>query len=280
MLRKGWIVLVGLFGLAQGQAPDPLRILNQMLDRTGSLRTLSYELKKYERIRGKLVMEHLRFKLRRQPFAVYGYQFSPRKGVEVLYPAEPGSTKVLVKPNTFPYVALTLDPYGDLILEDQHQTLFSAGYDQIRSLLLAAKEKYQTQLPRLVRYDGTLVWDGRRCYKLTLTPPAYQIGTYTVQAGETLFRIAEKLRVGWYKIMELNGFSSPNVSLKEGQVLRVPSDYGKVIRLSIDAERHIPLVVEVEDEQGVYERYEYYGVEVDLPLTDTDFSRKNPAYRF
>ncbi|RMF48972.1 MAG: DUF1571 domain-containing protein [Bacteroidetes bacterium] len=48
----------------------------------------------------------------------------------------------------------------------------------------------------------------------------------------------------------------------------------------VDSERHIPLVIEVEDEKGLYERYEYYKVEVDPPLTDFDFSRKNPAYKF
>jgi outer membrane lipoprotein-sorting protein len=86
--------------------------------------------------------------------------------------------------------------------------------------------------------------------------------------------------VGWYKIMELNRLSSPNASLTPGQVLKVPSDYGKVIRLTIDEKRKIPLIVEVEDEIGLYERYEYYKLEVNPPLTDLDFSRKNPAYNF
>lgn len=278
MLRRAFIGLV--IGGLWAQNPDPLMLLNTMLDRLGTLRTLQYEFKKYERIQGKLLLEHMRFKLRRAPFAVYGYQYSPRAGVEVLYPAEPGSKRVLVKPNTFPYVALTLDPYSDLILENQHQTILATGYDLMRNLLLAAREKYRTQLKNLVRYEGSLTWDGRRCHKVVLAPPAYQITTYTVQAGENLFQIAEKLQVGWYKILELNGLSSPTDRLQAGQVLKVPSDYGKVIRLIIDSERHIPLVIEVEDEKGLYERYEYYKVEVDPPLTDLDFSRKNPAYRF
>lgn len=266
--------------LLRAQNPEPLQILNTMIDRTGTLKTLRYELKKYERVGGKLLLEHMRFKLRREPFAVYGYQLSPRKGVEVLYPAEPGSQRVLVKPNTFPYVSLTFDPYSDILLENQHQTIFAAGYDQSRRLLLAAREQYKQELPRLVKYEGALIWDGRKCYKLLLQPPAYQIRTYTVQAGDNLFSIAEKLRVSWYKIMELNGIKSPNTSLKVGQVLKVPSDYGKLIRVIIDAERFIPLVLEVEDEVGVFERYEYYGVEVDVPFTEKDFSRNNPEYRF
>lgn len=262
------------------QSPDPLQILNSMIDRTGTLRTLRYELKKYERIQGKLVLEQLRFKLRRHPFSVYGYQISPRKGVEVLYPSEPGSNRVLVKPNTFPYVSISLDPYGDLILENQHQTLFAAGYDQTRKLLLAAREKYRSELPRLVKYDGVLTWDGRKCHKLTLQPPVYQIQTYTVKSGDNLFSIADRLHVSWYKIMELNGIKSPNATLKPGQVLKVPSDYGKVIRVIIDAERFIPLVLEVEDELGIFERYEYYSVVIDPPLTDKDFSKNNPEYNF
>lgn len=262
------------------QTPDPLQLLNAMIDRTGTLSTLRYDLKKYERIQGKLILEQMRFKLRRNPFAVYGYQISPRKGVEVLYPAEPGSKRVLVKPNTFPYVSLTFDPYSDILLENQHQTIFAVGYDQTRKLLIAARDRYRSDLPRLVRYEGTLTWDRRKCHKLTLQPPAYQIQSYTVKAGDNLFSIADRLHVSWYKIMELNSLKSPNATLKPGQVLKVPSDYGKLIRVIIDAERLIPLVLEVEDELGVYERYEYYAVEVDPPLTDQDFSRNNPEYRF
>lgn len=274
------IGIAGCFPLLFAQTADPLQLLNAMIDRTGNLTALRYELKKYERIQGKLILEHMRFKLRRNPLAVYGYQISPRKGVEVLYPAEPGSTRVLVKPNTFPYVSLTFDPYSDILLENQHQTIFAVGYDQTRKLLIAARDRYRSDLPRLVRYEGTLTWDGRKCHKLTLQPPAYQIQTYTVKAGDNLFSIAEKLHVSWYKIMELNGIKSPGATLKPGQVLKVPSDYGKLIRVIIDAERLIPLVLEVEDEIGVYERYEYYAVEVDPPLTDRDFSRSNPEYRF
>lgn len=280
LMVRELIVLTFLPLTLLAQSPDPLQILNTMIERTGTLRTLRYELKKYERIRGKLILEHMRFKLRRNPFAVYGYQISPRKGVEILYPAEPGSNRVLVKPNSFPYVSITLDPYGDLILENQHQTLFATGYDQTRKLLIAAREKYRSDLPRLVKYDGSLTWDGRKCHKLTLYPPSYQIQNYTVKSGDNLFSIADRLHVSWYKIMELNSLKSPNATLKPGQVLKVPSDYGRLIRIVIDAERFIPLVLEVEDEVGIFERYEYYKVEVDPPLTDRDFSKNNPEYNF
>lgn len=271
-----------LLSLAVGwaQTPQPLALLDSMIERTGRLKTLRYELKKYERIRGKLVLEHMRFKLRRNPFAVYGYQYSPRKGVEVLFPAEKGSPKILAKPNTFPYLPISLDPYSDLVLEDQHQTIYAVGFDMVRALLLAARSKYHDKLPQLVRYEGALTWDGRPAHKLTLQPPAYQITSYTATGKENIFQISEKLRVNWYKILELNGLKSANTTPKAGQVLKVPSDYGKVIRLIIDAERLVPLVVEVEDEVGLYERYEYYKLEVDPPLTEQDFSRANPEYKF
>jgi len=284
MQRKARLLLVSLVvSLSWRPLPptdEALKLLENMLEETGRIQTLRYEFKKYERIQGKLTLEHMTFKLRRNPFAVYGYQHSPRKGVEVLYPAEPGSRKLLVKPNTFPYLPLTLDPYGNLVLEGQHQTILATGFDQLRNLLLAAKKRYADQVQNLVRSGGRLTWDGIPCHKIILEPPRYTIQTYTVQKGDNLFRIAEKLHVGWYKIMELNGFSSPGVSLSPGQVIKVPSDYGKIIRLTIDEKRKVPLVVEVEDELGLYERYEYYKLEINPPLTDMDFSRKNPAYNF
>ncbi len=259
---------------------EPLKLLDEMLEATDRLQTLQYELKKYERIQGRLILEHMRFKLRRKPFSIYGYQISPRQGVEVLFPAEPGSVKILVKPNSFPYVALTLDPFGSLVLENQHQTIYATGYDQLRNLLLNAKKRYANQVATLVRYEGKLSWDGQPCYKIRLQPPNYHIQEYTVQPNDNLFRIAERMGVGWYKIMELNGFSKPDITLRPGQVIKVPSDYGKHITLIIDERRKIPLVVEVEDENGVYERYEYYKIIVNPPFSDIDFSRQNPAYKF
>ncbi len=284
MRLSGWLVLLLAssfwLGLKFPTSENPVQLLEDMLEATDRLQTLRYELKKYERIGDKLTMEHMAFKLRRKPFAVYGYQYSPRSGVEVLFPAEPQSTKALIKPNSFPYVAITLDPYGKTVLENQHQTIFATGFDQVRSLLIAAKKRYADQVSKLVRYGGRLTWDQVPCHKIILEPPNYRVETHTVQAGENLFQIAEKRHVGWYKIMELNGFSAPDVRLSLGQVLKVPSDYGKVIRLIIDEKRKVPLVVEVEDEKGLYERYEYYKMEVDPPLTELDFSRKNPAYKF
>ncbi|MCS7297354.1 MAG: DUF1571 domain-containing protein [Bacteroidia bacterium] len=278
--NRGFLLWIYCLSFLSAQTVEPLQILNTMIERTGTLQTLRYELKKYERIQGKLLLEHMRFKLRRAPFAVYGYQISPRKGVEVLYPADPNTDRILVKPNTFPYISLTLDPHSDIVLENQHQTIRAVGYDQTRSLLIAARERYRSELSRLVKYEGSLIWDGHKCHKLILQPPNYQIQNYTVKAGEDLFSIAEKLHVSWYKIMELNGLKSPTTTLKSGQVLKVPSDYGKLIRVIIDAERYIPLMLEVEDELGVYERYEYYSVEVDPALTEKDFSRNNPEYKF
>ncbi|WP_406113938.1 LysM peptidoglycan-binding domain-containing protein [Kitasatospora purpeofusca] len=46
-------------------------------------------------------------------------------------------------------------------------------------------------------------------------------GTYTVQRGDTLSEIGEKLGISWQKIAETNGIRSPYV-LQIGQVLRLP----------------------------------------------------------
>lgn len=252
---------------------DAYALLQSSMKQMQSLKTLRYTLKKYERIQGKLLTEELQVKLQRNPFRVYVCYLAPpkNKGVKVLYNGE----KFYVKPNSFPYFTLSVDPYSDLALENQHQTIFAIGYDQMLNLLQAAQKKYAHQIPNQLRYNGSTTWENRKVHILTLEPPKYQILTYTPK-NETLFQIAEKNHISWYKIMELNQITSP--STKPKKPIRIPSDYGQKIRLFIDAENLLPIVIEVYDEIGLFERYEYHQLQVNPPFTEKDFSKNNPEY--
>ncbi|MGQ9863486.1 MAG: LysM peptidoglycan-binding domain-containing protein [Bacteroidia bacterium] len=252
---------------------EPYALLQSSMKKMQSLQTLRYTLKKYERIQGKLLTEELQVKLQRKPFRVYAYYVAApkNKGVKVLYNGE----KFYVKPNSFPYLTLSIDPYSDLALDNQHQIIFAMGYDQMLSLLQAAEKKYDAQIPNQLRYSGTTTWENRKVHILTLEPPKYQILTYTPQ-NETLFQIAEKNHISWYKIMELNRLSSP--STKPKKPIQIPSDYGQKIRLFIDVENLLPIMIEVYDEIGLFEKYEYRHLQVNPPFTEKDFSKNNPEY--
>ena len=56
------------------------------------------------------------------------------------------------------------------------------------------------------------------------TRPATDTGTYTVQAGDTLARIAKAHGTTWQTLAKLNGIADPNV-IGVGQRLRVPAAY-------------------------------------------------------
>lgn len=57
----------------------------------------------------------------------------------------------------------------------------------------------------------------------SLTAPASQIMDYKVQAGDTVFSIAQSVHADWQVVATLNNLKPP-YAIKIGQILKVPSN--------------------------------------------------------
>jgi len=260
--------------------PSGHAIAQSMFEQTKSIKAISFKMKKYERINGQLVEQKSAIKIERNPLKVYSYQLHPKEGLEVLYVEGANSGNALINPNGFPWVNLSLDPQGSTMRKDQHHTIRDAGHDLFVSILEHLFEKYGERSIAMIKNKGIKKWDGHDCWLLEINNPHFNFEEYTVQPSETLISIADRLKVSEYMILENNKNIKDYRDVSAGQKIKIPNDYSPKITLMIDKVRMIPLVLEIYDQKGLYEKYEYTEVKINPNFSKNEFTPEFEAYGF
>lgn len=272
------LALCFMYSFALGQGAYD--ITNAMFVQTKKIHTLNYTMKKHERIKGELMMQQSTVKLNINPLKVYLIQDAPKAGIEVLYVSGTNSNQALINPNGFPWISVNLDPYGSTMRTNQHHTLLNSGYQHVVGILEYLFEKHETEIKGMVKNEGSVVWDKHDCWAITLTNPHFKYQAYTVLKGETIITIANKFRLSEHMILEKNPSIDDYTDISAGQVIQIPSDYSNKMTLYIDKLRHIPLVMKVYDDKGLYEQYEYTNVTVNGIIKAEEFNRDYKDYNF
>lgn len=236
------------------------------------------EINKVERVDNEYVTQLSEVKLIRNPYQVYIKQLAPKEGVEVLAAITVPHTKATVNLNSFPWINLYLDPYGALMRRNQHHLVYDSGFDLMIKIL---KYELSSQLSeeRLKRKDD-VVWKGRDMYHLELQNNDYNLKKYIVQQNENIDAIADKLNISAYGIVELNNNVSNYDDIETGQEIKVPSHYAKSMTLYIDKVSHLPMVIKVYDNQGLYEKYEYNSLALNPVFAPNEFTEDFEHYNF
>lgn len=253
-------------------------LAKEMFEKTKTIKTMTFQMRKLERIDGKLVDQKSFIKLKRNPLHVYSKQIYPTAGIEVLY--KDGDSKALINPNGFPWVNLSLDPYGSTMRKNQHHTIHDAGYDLVVSILEHLFAKYGDESATMTENIGTEVWDGNTCWVIEIKNPYFKFEEYTVKEGENLVTIAQKHKLSEFMILENNPSLDDYYDVKQGQVIKIPNDYSPHFTLLLDQKRLIPLVMKIYDDKGLYEQYEYTDIDLNLELDEAEFSSNFDAYGF
>jgi LysM repeat protein len=269
------ILLLSPLGL---WAQTGTEVLEKFIAAAGRIQTLSYTQKKDERIDGKIIKEKMHVRMARGPFKLYQKFDYPRTGYEVLYLTGGNSGKAWVSPGKI-LPTLSLDPYGGLMRENQHHTIFEVGYDHLVAILKHLKTVYGPNSDKMVRNEGVYTWNNIKCWKVTLGNPNFGWKPYTVQAGENLITIARKFFLSEHMILEKNKLRAYD-GLKAGQVIQIPTDYSKTATFYIDMVTHLPVLFENWDDLGLYEHYEFYDVKVNPVFPANTFDKTNPDYGF
>ncbi|MCS6904826.1 MAG: DUF1571 domain-containing protein [Bacteroidia bacterium] len=260
-------------------AQTGVELLQKMIESTRKIQTLSYTQLKWERIEGKLIEEKIEVKLCRKPFQLYIKKHYPDAGAEVLYNGLHNG-KVLVSPGSF-LPTLKLDPHGSLMRKNQHHTIFASGFDQLADIFAHLVKKYEGQGAKLVTYQGTEVWNGKKFYKVQLYNPDFRYQTYTILPNENLITIAKKFKLSEHMILELNKDKIDDYyDTKAGAQIKIPIDYAQKAIVLIDQQTYLPLSISIYDDKGLYEKYEFYNLVVNPPFSADTFSEKNKAYKF
>ncbi|HSZ73129.1 MAG TPA: DUF1571 domain-containing protein [Cytophagaceae bacterium] len=269
-------VLVSKYAFAQ----TVTEIAKATFAKTKNIHTLTYSMRKMERIKGKMIVQQSSVKLSIDPFKVYLKQSYPKDGIEVLYVNGTNNNNALVNPNGFPWFSINLDPYGNTMRDNQHHTLMNSGYDHVVSILEHLYIKYNVQIESMTKMEGSTLWDNHPCWIISLTNPYFKYYNYTAAKGETVLTIANKNKLSEHMIMEKNPCIKSYTEVLTGKTVVIPNDYSSKMILYIDKVRMIPLLMKIYDNEGLYEQYEYTNVVINPVIKPEEFESDYEDYHF
>lgn len=252
-------------------------IVFKMIKSIESVERLKYSLKITERGKKGYNYYGSSVKLIRKPRKIYLYI----TGIELLWLKGWNNNKAYVKPNSFPFINLNLDPLGNLMRQDQHHTLNEMGFDYFGSIVEFMTLKVGDKFDHYFKLEGEERYNNRPCYKIIINNTDFAYENYTVGANESITSIARKLHISEYMILEVNPKLNDYFDiLKVGQTLKVPNAYAKDVTLYIDQLYFLPIGVKVLDDKGLYEQYEYHFLQVNPKIEDIEFTTKYKDYKF
>ncbi|MEO9966087.1 MAG: DUF1571 domain-containing protein [Reichenbachiella sp.] len=284
-MMKSSLVLTFIAAAVSLSFTDPNKVavdqkVQQVFEATRQIESLKYDFVRTERINGKFESNESSVKMTRRPYQVYMKLQEPQAGIEVLYPHPTDEKRALVNPNGFPWVNLKLDPKGDLMRKGQHHTILDCGYDHVVSVMEYLFYKHKNEINQILNEHGTARVNGRNCEVISMVNSDFGYLNHEVKKGESIASIALKNRLNEYLIYEKNNQLGLFAGVKEGDIIKVPTDYAAKMYLYIDIEKQIPLKLEIYDELGLFEKYEFKNVEINPELSAEEFSHGNTAYQF
>jgi len=262
------------------QPQDASRLVDEMLAAVGhDFSSASFRMKDFERIGAQIKAGEERVKISRKPLRLYFGVLAQEKGAEVLWREGENSGKAWVHPAGFPYVTMSLDPWGS-VMRTGHHSLFSAGPWYFSEVVAKTKSRFGAAFSDHLRDEGDDVFDGRKCRKIAIEVPEFAFSAYRVKPGENIDSIAERAGVSAFLILTKNPGMKDYRDARAGQEIQVPNAYAARTVLRIDIETKLPLSESMYDDAGLFEKYEYYDFKMNPIFDASDFSRNNPAYHF
>ncbi len=276
---SGAFGVIGLLAAAPAAAPAPITT-EQLTARMGAaidnLKTLRCTVKAQERVGGAINQARSVMKLTYSPMRIY---IKNQKGVEVLWLAGQNGGDAWVYPGAFPYVTLSLDPNGKIMRSSQHHTAMQAGFGAIASMLSTSATRTDNSYSRSFRYVGDSAVLGRPAHVLRSDFPQFRYVNYKAGKNETIAKIADRFGCGEFRIIERNNLSVGE-SIAEGKVLQVPNGYGRRTIVCIDPKTYLPTAVQVNDDKGLFEKFEFVDVVANQPIPQEEFSKNYKGYKF
>ena len=217
------------------------------------------------------------FKIQRVPLKIYYRQYE-RNQIELLYDETVNKKKALVNPAGFPYANLHLSPYSSLILKRQHHSIFEADPTYILEQVFYMFEQCNPDRCLISLSDTSI--NGVTLQKIYYKNTHYTIKQIHVQREMDLLQLADYYNVNFYSILFQNEDLDLGSSLKNGEMVKIPSSYAKSIELLIDPQKKQLHSILVEDHEGFFESYRYLWFRNNVVFSPLDFSTDNSEYNF
>lgn len=288
--RLPLVLLSGIFLLpAVGSAQDPAasvdpaakKLVDDYLAAIKGVKDATYTLEKVERMRtGKKFKETLAIRLRVAPYAVYMIRRKPSAGMEAIFRAGKNEGQMRVHPGSFPDITLNLDPEGSMAMKNQHFPIYQTGMADatkrmIKALELAAKGKLTIKMIDAQEVGGKKY----PCVEIDAT----KTGGWKTKAKEeeTVFDVARRTKSAPYLLYRYNRVVDDiDDELDGGVDLFVPAYYAKRTHYCFDTATKLFVRETYFDANGLWERYDTIGRQINTGLTNRDFDPDNPKYDF
>jgi hypothetical protein len=222
-------------------------------------------------------------KIKVNPLMIYAKILKdPNKGTELLFVTGQRDNKIRVNAGKM-IPTLSMQPTNGMLTKNQHHTLLTAGFTIVHSTITDAIRRAEAIDPRrgfdsLFKYYGDVQYHNRNCYKVIAIDPTYTYTTVVGQKGENVIALSKRLHISEYHIMDLNSKSLDDDL--SGKTLKVPTSMAKKTVLYIDKVTNFPLYLEMSDDRGLYEKYEYTDLVVNPAFKPDEFTEKFPGYGF
>jgi hypothetical protein len=266
---------------AKGQSnQDARNLYEKMMTAMSKVQTCTYTLTFEERIYGKFYPGKLKVKLNVNPYKVYAYSVKPDEGAEVLYFASENNGKVLINPNKFPYINVSLSPLNSIFRKNHQFTILQMGFDYLHGVL---KENERTQKENFfsklsIKQDAAA--EDKPYYILEIDNNEFGFINYRVMKGEDVTSISKKFFINDQMILELNRDVKYFDDVSPGQVLTLPNSFARKIIFYVDKKTMLPLTQILYDHKGLYSKIEFGSFQLNPVFAPNEFSRNNPKYQF
>jgi len=248
-----------------------------MNDSIKNIKTLRVSIAAIERLETGFNSANSEIKLQSSPRKLY-FKNTVKK-IEILYYAGKNNNKALVRPNAFPFFTLSLDPLGNLMRKNQHYTIHEVGFEFVNQSIFLTISKDKEGMNNF-KVLGKATKNGYTCFVLEYENKNYGYVDYTVGEKETVSYIASKLIVNDYLIRYKNNLINEYGYIKKGRVIKVPNLFCKKATLYIDEKLMMPVIVNLSDDVGIFENYEFTKIEINKPIKEEEFTRNYKDYHF
>lgn len=198
---------------------------------------------KRELIQGKLTHQEMQLRLREKPFSVYMRYGRELEGRETIYVEGLNNNNLLVHEGSgFASLAgtLSLDPKGEMVMAENHYPVTSIGMRKLVDQILEQLERETKYGEIEVKYFPHAKLGDRPCEVIRSYHP-HARREFKFQVSQLFIDCELKLPV------RLENYAFPTANNPQPQL---------------------------------YEEYTYSNIRVNVGLTDADFDRKNPKYKF
>jgi len=263
------VVLLSGFGFSTKDLNNEAEsrvILDSFEVAVNSIQTLQFTLVNHERIGNKLMTGKQKVSLTISPFQCHIILLEPGKGEEIVYAENKYANQAIYEPKGFPYMQLELDPYGYLMRKNNHHTIFDLGYAPLMRML-----NYHMERSVYVLSSSSLTMNGNRVIRLSVDFLDFKYDRVVLERKETISQLARRMMLSDYMLAEINKLEISTV-VKPGQQIKIPSCYAKKIELFIDPEIGLPIAQVIYDEKGIYEKYEFSEIIVNIPISEQRFN--------